>query len=285
LPGADNRTLYAVGEIRRGELLKYDIKLGRFVRSFPGLSADGLDFSRDGQWMTYVSYPKEELWRSRTDGTERQQLTSAPMKAGMPHWSPDDRQIVFNARKPGEIWKAYMVGAGGGAPKEIKPGPNTNASWSPDGTQVVVENTGKSGSSLSYVEVRTGKVSAMPGSEGLGDPKWSPDGRYIGAERVRDFACMLFDVGKQSWSEIAPTSCWFQSWATSSRSFFCLAGKGEAIKRFDIQTRRFETLQSLRDYRITGNHLTWLGVSPDGSPLILRDAGSQEIYGLKLRTP
>jgi Tol biopolymer transport system component/DNA-binding winged helix-turn-helix (wHTH) protein len=284
--GTDSRTLYAVGEIRRGELLRYDTKLGRFDRFFPGLSADGLEFSRDGQWMTYVSYPQQELWRSRVDGSERQLLTSSPLKAWMPHWSPDGRQIAFNARKPGEPWKAYLVGAGGGVPREVAPGLNSNASWSPDGTRLAIESTSKSGnSSLLYLELRTGKLSRLPGGDGLAEPKWSPDGRYIGAEKASDFACMLFDVNGQNWSEIAATSCWFQSWTRDSKSFFSLEGKSEAIQRFDVQTRRFERLQSLRDYRIAGNHTTWLGISPEGSPLILRDAGSQEIYGFKLRMP
>ena len=30
---------------------------------------------------------------------------------------------------------------------------------------------------------------------------------------------------------------------------------------------------------------TWNGVAPDGSPLIMRDAGSQQLYSLELRLP
>jgi DNA-binding winged helix-turn-helix (wHTH) protein len=39
LPSTDGRTIYTVGEIRRGELLRYDREQSRFVPSFPGLSA------------------------------------------------------------------------------------------------------------------------------------------------------------------------------------------------------------------------------------------------------
>jgi hypothetical protein len=63
-----------------------------------------------------------------------------------------------------------------------------------------------------------------------------------------------------------------------------LEGKGESIRRFDLASRKFETLVSLKDYRITGNNLAWLGLMPDGSPLILKDAGSQEIYRLEWQT-
>ena len=35
-------------------------------------------FSSDGKWVAYASYPDYTLWRSRTDGTDRLQLTDPP---------------------------------------------------------------------------------------------------------------------------------------------------------------------------------------------------------------
>jgi dipeptidyl aminopeptidase/acylaminoacyl peptidase len=285
LPAADGKRLYAVGETRRGELLRYEAKGAKFVPSFPGLSADSLDFSRDGEWITYVSYPKNELWRSRLDGSERQQLTAAPMKVETPRWSPDGRQIVFDGKVPGDVWKAYLIGAAGGTPKEIAPGHIiTDATWSPDGTRLVVTSRNQLRTNISFLDLQTGKFSPVAGSDGFNEPTWSPDGRYICASRGSDFACMLFDFRRQAWSEILPTSCWWANWTSDSRSFFCLEGKGESIRRFDVSTGRFERVVSLRDYRITGNYLAWLGMFPDGSPLILRDAGSQELYALEWQT-
>jgi dipeptidyl aminopeptidase/acylaminoacyl peptidase len=281
LPSLDGRKLFAVGEIRRGELLRYDAKHAELVPSFPGLSADGVDFSRDGEWMTYVTYPQNELWRSRLDGSRRQQLTAAPMKVNSPRWSPDGRRIAFNGRLPGQVWKGYLIRAEGGTPKEIAAGPVPGATWSPDGARVIVAAGDEPRTSLFVLDLRTGKLSPVPGSDGIVNPNWSPNGNYIVAERGVDSACMLFDFEKQAWSEIASKSCWWPNWTRDSRSFFSLVGKGEAIRRYDVETRKFEQLVSLKDYRITGNYLAWLGMSPDGSPLILRDAGSQEIYALE----
>jgi hypothetical protein len=95
---------------------------------------------------------------------------------------------------------------------------------------------------------------------------------------------MLFDAATQTWSAIAPTSCWWANWTSDSKGFFFLEGKGESIRRFDVTTHKFEEVVSLRDYRITGNHLTWLGLAPDNSPVILKDVGSQEIYALEWQT-
>ena len=67
-----------------------------------GISADGVDFSRDGQWVTYIQYPEGSLWRSRADGSERLQFTFPPMQVGLPRWSPDGKQIVFTAMLPGK---------------------------------------------------------------------------------------------------------------------------------------------------------------------------------------
>lgn len=267
-------------------MLRYDTKRSEFVPAFPGLSADGIDYSRDGEWIAYVTYPQGDLWRSRLDGSQRLQLTSAPMKPFLPRWSPDGRQIVFSGRKPGEVWKAYLIGARGGTPEVLAPSSTPqdtrSATWSPDGTQLVLSSPTPP-ASLVFLDLQTRKPSPVPASDGLAEPIWSPDGRYICATRIVDYAPMLFDVGKQTWNEnVAPKECWLQRWTRDSKSFYCLEGKGEAIHRFDVATHRSQKLVSLKDYRVTD---VWLGVSPDGSPIILNDVGIQEIYALEWRLP
>lgn len=54
-------------------------KSGRFQPFLPGLSADCCVYSNDGKWIAYVTYPERDLWRSRADGSQRQQLTWPPM--------------------------------------------------------------------------------------------------------------------------------------------------------------------------------------------------------------
>jgi hypothetical protein len=117
VPSLDGKRLFVIGVQQRGELLRYDTRSRRLRPYLPGIWADELDFSRDGQWVAYIALPESTLWRSKRDGTERLQLTSAPMWASMPRWSPDGTQIAFIGVKPGKRSIIYVVSAEGGTPQ------------------------------------------------------------------------------------------------------------------------------------------------------------------------
>ena len=113
----DGKKLFVVGQQLRGELQRFDGSTGEFVPYLSGVSADFVDFSRDGRWICYVAYPEGTLWRSRIDGSERLQLTFPPMEAMVPKWSPDGSQIVFYGIGAGKEQRLYLIAASGGAPK------------------------------------------------------------------------------------------------------------------------------------------------------------------------
>ncbi|MGI8959018.1 MAG: TolB family protein [Bryobacteraceae bacterium] len=83
-PSSDGKKLYVIGQQLRGELARYDSKSREWVPYLAGISAEFVDFSRDGRWVTYVSFPDSALWRSRIDGSDRLQLTFGPMQASTP---------------------------------------------------------------------------------------------------------------------------------------------------------------------------------------------------------
>ena len=61
VPSADGKRLFVIGAQLRGELARYDRKSGEFVPYLSGISADGVDFSKDGKWVVYVEYPDGTL--------------------------------------------------------------------------------------------------------------------------------------------------------------------------------------------------------------------------------
>ncbi|MGH9544925.1 MAG: TolB family protein [Terriglobales bacterium] len=102
------------GRLGRGELVRYDVRSHQFVPFLSGISVGELDFSRDGKWVTYVSYPDYALWRSRVDGSDSLQLTFPPTSADLPRWSPDGTQIAFVDSELGRPLKIFLVSNQGG---------------------------------------------------------------------------------------------------------------------------------------------------------------------------
>jgi len=292
-PSADGKQVFVLGSQARGELQRLDEKTGRFEPYLSGESVDGVEFSRDGKWVTYTSYPEGSLWRSKTDGTQRLQLTFPPMRAYLPRWSPDGKRITFGAELPNGVSNNYIVSADGGTPEEI-PSPDKavgDPNWSPDGNSIVfwsapafpVTHTIR----VNIVDLRTHAISTVPGSEGIFSPHWSPDGRYLAALADGGEAVMLFTFKDQKWLELAHIPGAFPNWSRDSRYvYFHSFGMDASIYRVRISDRKLEKVVDLRGIRLTiGDEGTWCGLASDDSPLILRDVGSQEIYALDLQLP
>lgn len=116
LPSRDGKKLFVIGQTYRGELMRYDSKSGQFSPFLEGTSAEYVAFSKDGQWVAYVSYPEGTLWRSKLDRSERLQLTYPPMYPVLPRWSPDGKKIVFfefalSSDKPARMYEVSSGGA------------------------------------------------------------------------------------------------------------------------------------------------------------------------------
>ncbi len=90
-PSPDGKQLYSIGFQQRGELARLDLTTKQFRPYLPGIQANALDFSRDGQWITSTVYPDLTLWRSKLDGSERLQLSLSPVRAHHPAWSPEGK--------------------------------------------------------------------------------------------------------------------------------------------------------------------------------------------------
>ena len=199
-----------------------------------------------------------------------------PLRAGLPRWSPDGKQIVFTGVIHGQGLKTYLVKATGGAPERITPEDRNegDANWSPDGNSIVYWSSASWPPSrdvtIDILDLRTRKVSIVPGSEGLFSPHWSPDGGYIAALHTDAPGSMLFDFKTQKWVELESIPAGYPNWSRDGTYLYFLAsGNDAAIYRVRISDRKLEKVVSLKGIRLTiGEVGTWCGLAADDSPLI-----------------
>jgi eukaryotic-like serine/threonine-protein kinase len=289
LPSKDGRKLFVVGALARGELTRYDTKSATFAPFLSGISADSVSFSRDGQWVVYVSFPDGTLWKSRSDGSQRIQLTYPPFTALLPSWSPDGRQIAFEGLLPGQKWKLYIIDLNGGTPRELlpeDPSDKLDATWSADGTRIAFGGSpADPNSSIRVIDLNSNQVSTLPGSKGLFSPHWSRDGRYLAALPFASSSLMLFDFASQKWEEIAKINPGFANWSKNGDYIYFLREVDHpSVMRIRIRDRKIEQVVDLKDFHQAGYWSVSLGLAPDDSPLLLRDTGTQDIYALDWQT-
>lgn len=295
-PSLDGKHIFVVSGQLRGELLRYDLNSHTLEPYLEGISAEQLDFSRDGKWLAYVSFPEAVLWRSRVDGSERMQLTNPPLRALLPRWSPDGTRIAFSGLLSQGSRKLYVVSAVGGKPEPVSGTENgaADATWSPDGNSLVFGGVyGSSERKIFSVEVRTGYVRLVPNSEGMFSPRVSPDGRYIVTMDLPGHRKLyLFDWKTEKWSLLLDAenirNDWPQ-WSPDSRYLYFSDSSLRDVKalyRVRIADHKLEEIARLSvPQGLTGYFSNWMSAAPDGSPLLLRDISIQEIYALDVDLP
>jgi eukaryotic-like serine/threonine-protein kinase len=296
LPSQDGKKIFVEGFKARGELQRFDPTSRQFVPFLPAISAEGLSFSRDGQQVAYVTTPEGILWRSKLDGTDRLQLSLAPLEAAMPRWSPDGKLVAFMGRLPGKFWKIYVVSADGATPQLVTPGDALEAdpSWSPDGNSLAfggepsLEGGDPQTKTIHLLDLKTNQTSLLPGSQGLYSTHWSPDGRYIAAQSADDSKLWLYDVGTRKWQDFATVGAAYFNWSHDGRYIYLTTnGADPAFARIGLLgDRHLERLANLNKVQLfTGAFGTWTGIAPDDSLLLLRDTSSDEIYSLDWLAP
>ncbi|HEV2500217.1 MAG TPA: hypothetical protein VGY31_11620 [Terriglobia bacterium] len=296
LPSRDGKEVFVLGEDSRGELMRYDPKSREFIDFMNGISAAEADFSRDGQWVTYVRYPDYTLWRARSDGRDALQLTFPPLQAREPHWSPDGRQIAFQGISSGPKFKIDLVSSSGGLIREAVPGRGEEsvATWSPDGQSLFygepLYRHDVSQMFIHRLDLKTGKTFEIPGSAGMWTARLSPDGRYIAALDATPIADSqrLFIIetatGRRILTITMPELINEPTWSRDERFvyFATVNTPVPALYRVRVRDKKLELITSLKGFPVAG---LWTGVAPDGSPLLLRDISTEEIYAVRVGLP
>ncbi len=193
-------------------------------------------FSPDGQSIAFSTSgeSQEDIFISRSDGSERRQLTDDVFKDRLPRWSPDGRRLAFHSNRSGG-WEIWLINVDGSGLRQL-----TFTSegaflptWSPDGLRLAYSSLTANARILQL------------------DLPWS-------------------EQTPTEFGPIATAGEWFNVWSWSPDGS-TLAGSRQSARRSGgialctIDSRQFETLSE------KGLFPVWLN---DGSGLLFYDLGT-----------
>ena len=292
-PGPDGRGLFAYGQTGRGELMRFDPITRAYAPMLGGESAIEVDASRDGEWLAWVRFPEGTLWKSRKDGSGRQALTSAPLEAHLPRWSPDGRRIVFAARSPAEPQFSIHVAAADGSRDDVVARPAKSQDhywgpcWLPDGTivfgQVYVDHP----PGLLTVDPRTLETKGMVGAERLRWPKCSRQGDLLAVDA--DAKVWHFKVrhgADSAWEDLGPETLVYPNWTRDGRSFCGVVDTAQRVACFSLATRILSSVGPVTPFRLlsTGGG-EWMGLDGEDRPMVAADRSTIGFYALDWEAP
>jgi len=131
------------------------------------------------------------------------------------------------------------------------------------------------------VDLKTGRVSALPGSEGMWSPRWSPDGRFI-AGLSASGGIVLYDSETHKQSELSSMMSGYLGWSGDGESlFYATIGDDASWWRVRMRDRKTERVAVLRNMRVT----LWFAPAPNNSLITARSVGTDEIYALDWDAP
>ena len=292
----DGKRIFAIGSHDEYQLLRIDPKTSAKTAMLAESGATDMDFSLDGQWVVYAARENGTLWKSRIDGSGKVQLTAGATGAFAPHWSPDQKEILFTGFLLDSQPRLYVVSAQGGSPRNVLPTTNKWASvsgdWRTDGRQIVLDvqeiESGRP-PDIRILDLESNKLTKLLGSEGLIEPRWSADGRYIAARNPEKKHVEIYDCKLEQWSVLSEAN--FPAalrWSPSGDALYYqdVDEVEQSIFRVPMATRETERVIRLGDLLSSGvMRCMFTGLSPDGSVYVTVDHGDVDVYAVDLQLP
>ncbi len=192
------RVAIQIGE-SRSEILKlgFDLQSGRATGSPIALYSSSspleqLRISKDGSWLTYrTTFPQENIYVMRSDGTNRRRVTDDDHRNRGPHWLRGNDWLTFYSNRTG-TYQLWLTRADGTEQKAVALESNPEVTMpvaSPDGTQIAFAiSTSDAAPKLALVAVTESwftagsKPPSAPiqiTSDGMLPIVWSPDGKFL----------------------------------------------------------------------------------------------------------
>jgi Tol biopolymer transport system component len=284
---SDGRTIYAIGWQLRGEIVERAPGDRDFhpVDGLKSMSVDQVEFSLDGKWAAFVSYPQGHLWQKKLEREKATQLTFGSMRVANPRISPNGEMIAFEGWEPGEDKRIYMVPSEGGDVALVSNEELVSwvPSWSPDSTKLMFSE--RSDTSPIIYDLVTGTVSPYGGAEPIYGAIWAPDGSKLVGWSEENLVVYDFNSGKRQ-IVVEDTPSYTRYWAADSKHVYLVdhwMTEGErSVYKLRLEDKSIEKLLHVGDERLTwGTGNLWVGVTPEGAIMYLRDHSIHNIYALE----
>ncbi len=138
-------------------------------------------------------------------------------------------------------------------------------------------------------DFKSGKTTELPGTAGLWTPRVCPTGRYIAAQTRDNRKLVLYDRQTAAVSELfaSPEGRLGDNpnWSSDGRFVYIDKpyARDPAVYRIRIADKRVERVANLGGYqRVRAGIGLWLGLTPGGSLMIVREMQGSEIYAWDL---
>ncbi len=233
----------------------------------------GAQFSPDGKRVAFESARSgtHQVWVCEADGSNPIQLIyMGEVSPGSALWSPDGRQIAFDAQaevKNDDIRHIYVMNAEGGPPRRITTGASYDGmpSWSRDRRWIYFASNRSGGFQVWKVPVEGGAAVQLTKNGGFRTYE-SPDGKFIYYSKLDASGLWRIPVegGEESLILDQLQKGYWHAWAVVDEGIYFInpAPKPPAtIEFFSFATRRITRIASLeKESYKWGSHLA---ISPD----------------------
>jgi Tol biopolymer transport system component len=159
--------------------------------------------SPDGQWLALANFGErqEDIFVSRTDGSELRRLTDDLARDRVPRWSPDGKESAFYSNRGGR-YAVWSIKPDGGGLRQISEWPDGELmfpTYSAAGDRMVVsDNTGKTSFIINpFLPWKSQQLKALvraPGDSDFFVVAWSPDGKRLVGSPINGFGVIVHDL-------------------------------------------------------------------------------------------
>ena len=283
----DGKTIYVIGWQLRGEVVERAPGDEEFhpIDGLRSMSVEHVNFSTDGEWAAFVSYPGGHLWQKELADETGTQLTFGTMRVANPRISPDGQMIAFEGWEPGDNRKIFTIAMDGGGTNVISNSEVQGyaASWSPDGTKLMFSENAEF--SPAIYDLLIDAVNAFRGAEPIYGARWSPDGSKVLGWSNENL--VFYDFDKDEYEVvIEDTPHYSRYWSADSKHVYLVDSwmkeEERSVYKLRIHDKTIQKILQVGRKRMAwGNNALWVGVTPNGTVMFLRDHSIHNIYALE----